>query len=494
MTPLPQRDVNIIVAGSLLAMFLAALDQTVVATALTSIAADLGGLTLVSWVVTAYLLTSTCATLIAGKLSDMHGRRPMLLAAIAIFLVGSAMSAMAGSMAMLIVARAVQGLGGGAVITVVQASVADVVAPRERGRYSGYYAVVFATSAVCGPIVGAQVTHYAGWPWIFWINLPLGLVAMLVIDRALRRAPLRRIEAAIDYAAIALFTVGATALLLFVSMGGVRLPWTSPPVLIAGAAAIVFGGLFIRRQQRVAEPILPPRFLADAVVAPIYVAMFCAFGCYLAVVVTVPIFFQIALGVPIGELGLLLIPMTLSTSIAAGFAGRYTRVKGRYKPPPLTGLPLAIGALLALAALAHDVTPMTAAMLLMLVGIGVGPCFPCSMVAVQNAVQRRDIGAVTGGLVFFRALGGAVTTAAVSSLLLGLLAVWLPSSDGASGMENLVRRPLTDAQRQLVVDAFAMVFVAIAAGLTIGLLMFARAAERPLQTRDDIARETEASS
>lgn len=490
---LPQRDVNIIVAGSLLAMFLAALDQTVVATALTSIAADLGGLTLASWVVTAYLLTSTCATLIAGKLSDMHGRRPMLLAAVGIFLVGSALSALAQSMAMLIAARAVQGIGGGAVITVVQASVADVVAPRERGRYSGYYAVVFATSAVCGPVIGAQVTHHLGWPWIFWLNLPLGLAAMLAIDRALRRAPVRRIAAKIDYAAIAQFTVGSAALLLFVSTGGVRLPWTSPPVLVAGALAVVFGGLFLRRQRHAAEPILPPRFLADAVVAPVYLAMFCAFGCYLAVVVTAPIFLQVALGVPVAALGLLLIPMTLLTSIAAGFAGRYTRVKGRYKPPPLAGLPLAVGALLALAVLAHDLTPAGAALLLMVVGIGIGPCFPCSMVAVQNAVDRRDIGAVTGGLVFFRALGGAVMTAAASSLLLGLIAAWLPSAEGG-GLENLVRRPLTDAQRGQVVDAFAAVFATIAAALTVGVLGFARAAERPLLTREDIARETEASS
>ncbi|MCC6664153.1 MAG: MFS transporter [Polyangiaceae bacterium] len=491
---LSQRDVNIIVAGSLLAMFLAALDQTVVATALTTIAADLGGLTLVSWVVTAYLVTSTCATLIAGKLSDMHGRRPALLAAIAVFLFGSVLSALAGSMTMLIIARAVQGIGGGAVITIVQASVADVVAPRERGRYSGYYAVVFATSAVCGPIVGAQVTHYAGWPWIFWVNLPLGLAAIAIIDRALRRAPLKRIDAKVDYTAVAQFTVGAVALLLFVSTGGVRLPWTSAPVLVAAAVAAVFGVLFFRRQRRVAEPILPPRFLADAVVAPIYFAMFCVFGCYLAVVVTVPIFFQIALGVPIAELGMLMIPMTLVTSIAAGFAGRYTRVKGRYKPPPLTSLPLAIGALSLLATFAHQATPLTAAALLTLVGIGVGPCFPCSMVAVQNAVMRRDIGAVTGGIVFFRALGGAVITAGASSLLLGLIAVWLPSTESGGGLQDLLRRPLTGTERSLVIDAFAAVFFGIAAGLAAGWLLFARAAERPLRTRDDIVRETEVAS
>lgn len=486
---LPPRDVNVIVAGSLLAMFLAALDQTIVATVLTAIAADLGGLTLVSWIITAYLLTSTCATLIMGKLSDMYGRRPLILAAIGIFLLGSTLAGFAQSMPMLIAARAIQGIGGGAIITVVQSAVADVVAPRERGRFSGYYAIVFATAALLGPIVGAQITHHAGWPWIFWINLPLGLLAMLVVDRALRRVPVHASRAAIDYVAIATFSIAATSLLLFVSTGGVRLPWTSAPMIACGVSTVVFGSLFIRRQVTAAEPILAPRLLTDRAVVPIYLGMFCIFGCYLATIVTVPIYLQIALNVPLSEVGLLLIPMTLFTSVAAGFGGRFTRAKGRYKPPPLFSLAVAITALVTLAAYVHTATPTLVGCLLLLVGLGMGPCFPCSMVGVQNAVPRRDIGAATGGLVFFRALGGAMVTAAASALLLGLIAAWVPGASGVGGLENLVRQPLTPVERGLVVDAFRVAFCFIAGVLATGWLIFWQVHERPLRTSDDIVRE-----
>lgn len=489
---LPPRDVNIIVAGSLLAMFLAAFDQTIVATVLTVIAADLGGLSLVSWIITAYLLTSTCATLVMGKLSDMYGRRPLILVAIGIFLLGSTLAGFAQSMTMLIAARAIQGIGGGAIITVVQSAVADVVAPRERGRFSGYYAIVFATAALLGPIVGAQITHHAGWPWIFWINLPLGLLAMLVVDRAMRRAPVQAARTAIDYVAIALFTIGAASLLLFVSTGGVRLPWTSAPMIACGLSALVFGSLFIRRQMTAAEPILAPRLLRDPAVAPIYLAMFCIFGCYLATIVTVPIYLQIALEVPITEVGMLLIPMTLFTSVAAGFGGRFTRARGRYKPPPLFSLALGIAALFTLAASVHTATPTLVGSMLLLIGLGMGPCFPCSMVGVQNAVPRRDIGAATGGLVFFRALGGAMVTAAASALLLGLIAAWVPSASGVGGLENLVRQPLTEVERGLVVDAFRIVFCFIGGVLAIGWLIYWQVLERPLRTSDEIRREAKA--
>jgi len=485
---LPPRDVKMVVVGSLLAMFLAALDQTIVATVLTAIAADLGGLTLMSWVITAYLLTSTCATLVMGKLSDMYGRRPLILAAIGIFLLGSVLAGFAGTMPMLIAARAIQGIGGGAIITCVQSAVADVVAPRERGRFSAYYAIVFATAALLGPIVGAQVTHYAGWPWIFWINLPLGIAAMLVIDRTLRRLQTHPTRARIDYVAIVYFTVGAGALLLFVSVGGVRLPWTSTPMLTAAALALGFGFLFARRQMTAAEPILPPRLLKDRSVTPIYFAMFCVFGSYLATIVTVPIYLRIALDLPINEVGLLLIPMTLFTSVAAGFGGRYTRSSGRYKPPPLMSLMVAVAAMLTLAGFAHSATPLTVGALLMLIGLGMGPCFPCSMVGVQNAVPRRDIGAATGGLVFFRALGGAMVTAAASALLLGLIAARIPRSNGG-GLEDLVRAPLDATERAIVLDAFALVFAAIAGMLALGWLLYSQVLERPLRTRDELLQE-----
>jgi len=487
-----QRDTNLVVAGAMLAIFLAALDQTVVVTALVTIAADLGDVALMSWVVTAYLLSSTCATPIAGKLSDMLGRKWLILGSLAIFGLGAVLCAMATSMPMLIVSRLIQGTGGGAVITVAQATVADVVAPRERGRYAGYFAIVHSTAAVMGPMIGGLVTQYAGWNWIFWISMLLCLPAIALVYVALRRLPNRRVAGArIDVPGVLLFVLAAVSLLLTFSMGGVKYPWLSAPILGAGAGAIVFGLLFARRQATSPEPLLPPRFLRDPVIGRMYATIACAFGCYLSVIVMTPIFFQIALGIPVAKVGMLLIPMTLTTSICAALGGFFTRTHGRYKPPGLLGLPLAAVALAVFASLVHHMTPLGAALLLMLVGAGIGPIFPTSMVSVQNAAPRREIGAVTGGVLLSRTMGGALATAVATSLVLGLIGVWVQGVDGLGGLDDLVRRPLSDAQRSSVIDVFAVLYATVAAGLALAAILLWRVVERPLLTRDDIARKTE---
>jgi EmrB/QacA subfamily drug resistance transporter len=482
-----QRDTNVIVAGAMLTLFLAALDQTVVATALTKIAAELGNVRLIAWVVSAYLLTATCAMPISGKLSDIHGRRPVLIAALGIFLAGSLICANAPSMAALIAGRAVQGIGGGALMTLSQSVVADVVAPRERGRYAGYFATVFASSAVLGPVLGGFVTHYIGWPFIFWLNLPLGVLAYFITNRALKRMPVQRRPARVDYLGVALFAAAATSFLLALSSGGVMLSWTSPLLLSAFAAAVVLGGLFVKRQTEVAEPILPPKFFADAVIGPVYLALFCLFGSYLATIVMVPIFLQVALGVPVNEVGILLIPLTLTTATFASLAGRYTRWSGRYKPPPLISLPIAIAALLGLAVSIKYASPLGVAALLTVMGVGMGPMFPTSTLAVQNAAQRGDLGTVTGGLGFARMLGGAVLTAAASTLVLGLAAQWVTGLGGVNGLQDLVRRPLDPAQRAQLIDVFAVLFAGLAGMMTLGWALFWRVAERPLQERKDMA-------
>jgi EmrB/QacA subfamily drug resistance transporter len=484
-----QRDTNVIVAGAMLTLFLAALDQTIVATALTKIAADLGDVHLIAWVVSAYLLSSTCVMPIAGKLSDIYGRRPVMIAALGAFLAGSIVSATAPTMAALIAGRAAQGIGGGALMTLSQSVVADVVAPRERGRYAGYFATVFASSAVLGPVLGGFLTHYLGWPLIFWINLPLGILAFFISSRALKRMPALNRPARVDYLGVLLFAAGATALLVALSSGGVVLPWTSPVLLALFGTAVLLGGLFVKRQTEVAEPILPPKFFADAVIGPVYAALFCLFGSYLAVVVMVPVFLQVALGVPVNQVGMLLIPLTLTTATCASLAGRYTRWSGRYKPPPLVSLPIAIAALLGLAASIRHASPLGVAALLTVLGIGVGPMFPTSTVAVQNAAQRGDMGAVTGGLGFARMLGGAVMTAVASSLVLGLAARWVAGLSGVGGLQELVRRPLDAAERAQITDVFSVLFAALACTMAVGWVLFWRVAERPLQERKDLAGE-----
>ena len=480
-------ETRIIVIGAMLAMFLSALDQTIVATALPPIARDLGDFALISWVITAYLLTSTCVTPIVGKLSDLHGRRPLLMICLVAFMVGSALCALAPTMVALILARALQGLGGGGLITLAQTIVADVVAPRERGRYAGYFAAVWASAALLGPTLGGVVTQYYGWPWIFWINLPLGLAALLITERALRKLPAEQHRSPIDYASIALLSGATVALLLVLSLGGKRFAWTAPEMLGLAALAVVLAALFVRAQLRSAEPVLPPRFLGDAVIGPALAAIFVIYGSYLALAVLTPIYFQVALGAPVGEAGLLMIPLLLSSTVTANVAGRWTRHSGRYKRPPLVGLPVTVLALAILAVFAERLSSAAASAVLMIAGFGMGPIFPCSTLAAQNAVERRDLGAVSGAIGFARALGGAIFVAGASALLLGLIVGALPESGHLASLEDLARRVLPSDARAAIAGAFGIIFGVIAGCFAVGLAIFARIEERTLRDRPAIA-------
>jgi len=480
---LTQSEIRTIVLGALLALFLSALDQTIVATALPSIGRELGDFELISWVVTAYLLTSTCATPILGKLSDLYGRRLMLLGCLVLFLVASALCALSTTMTMLIAARALQGVGGGGLLTLAQTVIADVVAPRERGRYAAYFATVWAGSALIGPTLGGALTQYAGWPWIFWINLPLGLLAIGIVDRALRKLPVPRVKARIDFTSVALLSLGTVALLLGLSWGGTAFPWASLPIAATAAVAVAAGWLFFRRQGRVEQPILPPRFLGDAVVGPVLLSVFLAFGGYLVLAVLAPTYLQVALQAGTGEVGLMMIPLMVSTTVTASLCGRYITRTGTYRRPPMVGLPVAIVAALVLAAMATHATPLIASGLLMIVGLGVGPIFPASMVASQNAAAIRDLGAVTGAVGFSRALGGAILVAAGSALVLGLIVAWSPSVASVSGLEELVRRPLGETERVAIARAFAVLFAAVAAVFALSLLIYLRVEHRPLRTQ-----------
>ncbi|HMZ10060.1 MAG TPA: MFS transporter, partial [Plasticicumulans sp.] len=316
--PLTAAEVRAVVLGSVLALFLAALDQSIVATALPAIAAELGRVELMSWVVTAYLLASTCATPVLGKASDVLGRRRVLAGCLIVFLGGSVLCSLATSMPMLIAARALQGLGGGGLITLAQATVADVVPPRERGRYVAYFASVWACAGLLGPTLGGLLTQYLGWPWIFWINLPLGLAALVITDRVLRRLPVRGgTRGRIDLPGIVLLSTATTALLLALSFGGHRWPWASAPILGLLALAVVPALLFAHRQRHTAEPLLPPAFFRDPVVAPTGAALFLVFGGFLAVAVLVPAWLQIGLGRGAAAAGLLMMPMSLAAPLTA---------------------------------------------------------------------------------------------------------------------------------------------------------------------------------
>jgi MFS family permease len=249
------------------------------------------------------------------------------------------------------------------------------------------------------------------------------------------------------------------------------------------AIALLGGWLFFRRQARAPEPILPPRFLGDTVVGPVLLSVFLGFGGYLALAVLAPTYLQVALQVGTGTVGLLMIPLMVSTTVTASLSGRYITRTGTYRRPPMIGFPVAIAAALVLATLAPHASPVVASGLLMIIGLGVGPIFPASMVAAQNAAAARDLGAVTGAVGFSRALGGAILVAAGSALVLGLIVAWMPSIASVSGLEELVRRPLGDQERTAIARAFGVLFAAVAGIFALSLVIYLRVEQRPLRSR-----------
>ncbi len=483
-SPAPSpADVRAILIGAMLSMFLSALDQTIMAPALPTVARELGDFTLLSWIVTAYLLTSICVTPLIGKLSDLYGRWPVMATSLVIFMASSVLCALAPNMLTLIIARGLQGLGGGGLIPLAQTIVGDVISPRDRGKYAAYFSIVWASSAILGPTIGGGLTEWLGWPSIFWVNIPLGCLALVIVGRALRRLPRERHDARIDLTSSALLTGATVTLLLVLSLGGKRLPWLSPETLGLAVTALALAVLFIRRQARASEPIVPLRFLRDTVIRPTLAAGFMTYGCYLSVTVLIPIYLQVALGVSAGETGLLMIPTMLSSTVTANMCGTYSQRTARYKLPILLGVPVAIAGLVLFALLAHRLSPWSASLLLMLVGMGIGPTFPGSTVAVQNAVERRDLGTVSGALAFSRSLGAAIIIAAASALVLGLVAGALPSTGQVSSLEDLTTAELPEAARAAVATAFSVTFGALAVGLAVALAFFACVEERPLRGR-----------
>lgn len=476
---LAQTEVRQIVAGVLLALFLAALEQTIVATALPSIAGELGDFGLISWVVTAYLLSSVCATPIAGKLSDIYGRRPALLCSLVIFVTGSVLCALSKDMISLILARTIQGFGGGGMMTLTYAVVADVVSPRERGRFAGYFSTVWISAALLGPVLGGLLSQHVGWPWIFWINIPLGLSIILISDKALRKIPVARRPGKVDYPGIAWLCIGAIALLLAVSLGGNRLAWRSPEIIFLAITTFVASALFVRRQRVAPEPVLPLRFFSDRVIGPVLGTGFLVLGSYFALIVLTPVFFQFALNVSAGKAGLLMIPMMLATSGSAVLGGTYNRRSGRYRTPVLVGLPISVLCLVAISIFVEKLSPAGASCLLAGVGLGLGSLFPCSIVAAQNAASPRDLGAVSAAVVLSRALGGAVMTAVFTAILLSLVTPTAPQTGAAIHLGSLMDTT-SPSSRALVLTAYARLWFSIALAMVVGCILYATVEDRPL--------------
>ncbi|MGH6984501.1 MAG: MDR family MFS transporter [Stellaceae bacterium] len=428
-----------ILSGALIGLLLAALDQTVVVTALPAIADDLNGIQHLSWIVTAYLLTSTASTPIYGKLSDLYGRRRLIIVGICVFVAASAFCASAQSMGQLIAARALQGIGGGALISMSQAIIADVISPRERGKYQVYMSGVWALASVGGPVLGGVFVQYLTWRWVFWINLPIGALGLVLCWNALKRLPVHGGYSRIDYLGAAVLIPGVVALLLVASWGGVEFPWLSPPILGLTGAGILLLVLFALQELRALEPLLPPRLFVSPVILTANLIGFVVSAGMFGATVLLPVFIQLVLGKDAGDTGLMLIPLMGGTVLGAYPTGQWMRASGRYKKAPMLTLCFAIVAFGALAFANGASSTWYVDCFVGLLGIGMGGAMPATLVAAQNAAEARDIGAATASVAFFRSLGGSFGAAFLWAVLLAALEARL-AQVGAAGMANALLR------------------------------------------------------
>jgi EmrB/QacA subfamily drug resistance transporter len=406
-----------VISGIVLCMLLAALDQTAVVPAVPAIARDLHSYGHVAWIVTAYLLTSTAVTPVFGKLSDTYGRRALLIPAIAIFILASILCAISQSLPELIVFRGLQGIGGGGLLAMAQAAIADVVSSRERGRYQGYLAGTWAVASIAGPVMGGYVTDDLSWRWIFWFNLPLGLLAIYLCDRALRLFVVIPKHSRIDVTGAGLLTGSISALLIMLSWGGTEYSWVSAPVLLMGLLGLCLLGMLVWQEHRARDPLLPPRLFAnDNFLCGVAVAFFASLGVFVGTFL-LPLDFQLLHGYDAETSGLLIMPFLVANTAGAYVAGRLTRRLGKTKTIILLGLGSAAVGLLLLATSGAGTSPVLIMSESIILGTGVGMCGPTAIVVVQNTVERRDLGVATGAFLVLRSMGGAFGSTIAGALL-----------------------------------------------------------------------------
>ncbi|MEN5083347.1 MDR family MFS transporter [Bosea sp. TWI1241] len=471
---LSHADIRKIMLGIMLAMFLAALDQTIVATAMPTIGRELGDVTHLPWVVTSYLLASTAVTPLYGKLADIHGRRVVLLGGIVIFVLGSAACALAPSLWLLVVARFLQGLGGGGLIALAQTIIGDMVPPRERGRYQVYIASVFFSSSLLGPVLGGLIAETLHWSVIFWINLPLGLLAYLMTDRALRRLPRHERRHALDVLGALLMTGATMTLLLALSWGGVRFPWGSPQILGLVAGSALLWACFGWRLRTAREPLIPLAILANPVVRHGTIAAGFGMGTFIGLTIYLPLYFETVAGLSAARSGLGLLPLTCGTVIGATSSGRALTRLVHYKRVPVAGLCVALLGTAVLIAFAGRLPLVAFCLLLGVISVGFGMLLPVATVSIQNAVPLHQLGTATATANFFRQIGGALIVAVFGAIVIGGI--------GASGPGlHAEALQLGSVARETMVRLFQYVFAATFAGFALALFFLLRMKELPLR-------------
>jgi EmrB/QacA subfamily drug resistance transporter len=439
-----RRDILVSFSGLLLSMLLASLDQTIVSTALPTIAGDLGGLQDLSWVVTIYLLATTASTPLWGTFGDMYGRKRLLLTAIVVFLIGSALCGTAWNLAALVTFRGLQGIGAGGLMVMAMSVVGDIVSPRERGKYQGYIQAVFAFASVVGPLVGGFFVDTLSWRWVFYVNLPIGLIALVVIATTLPASPVGR-QHRVDYSGAALLVAGVCALLLATEWGGRSYSWHSGQVLGLLAVAVLCAIGFVLRERVAAEPILPLSMLANPVVAVAAITLFTVSACFFAANVYLPTYLQVVLGRGATNAGLQLLPMLLMIMVATTVSGWLVTRTGRYKVFPMIGTLLIAVAMWLFAQLGPNTSFPVVAADMVVMGLGFGLITQIMVVAVQNAVEQRKIGTATASTNFFRSLGGSLGLALFGAIFSARLHTGLTGA-AASGLRSADPRSLTPGQ------------------------------------------------
>jgi EmrB/QacA subfamily drug resistance transporter len=476
------RQILIAFSGLVLAMLLAALDSTIVSTALPTIVSELGGLDHLAWVVTAYLLAQTVVTPIYGKLGDLYGRKIVLQSAVVLFLIGSALCGLSRSLTQLIIFRAVQGLGGGGLVVSTQAIVGDLVPPRERGRYQGIFGAVYGLSSIAGPLLGGFFTTNFSWRWIFYINLPFGIAALVVLAATLPGRTQRKGHT-IDYVGAALLAVALSGITLLSDLGGSAYAWSSPAMISLIVGSLILLALFVATELRAKEPVMPPRLFGNrafSVAAAIaFVVGFALFGS----VTYFPVYLQVVKGVSPTASGLQMIPMMGGMLVMSIFSGQMISRTGRYKKFPVIGTAIMTVGLFLLARLTADTTRLTASLLLLILGVGLGMVMQVLVIAVQNAVEYRDLGVATSGNTLVRLMGGSLGTAVLGAIFASHLAASVGKQATGLSVQTLAHMP--PALRATYSAAFTAsidrVFLVAALVAAAGFLLTWLLPERPLR-------------
>jgi EmrB/QacA subfamily drug resistance transporter len=459
---LTHRETMFVVLGVLLPVFMGSLDGTILASALPSIGREFGDVHNLPWLITAYLIANTTVTTLYGKISDIHGRRTTLIISISMYMLGSLVCALAPNMFVLILGRVLHGLGGGGLTSTGMVVLGDIAAPKDRGKYYGYFSATYTTAGACGPALGGLLAEYFHWSVIFWINIPMGIVALVLVLTLLKRLPRHEQKHKLDFLGAFLIMTASVAFMLGLSMGGVTYPWTAPPILVLFAFSLVVAAGFVWRLLTAPEPLIPLAFFSSPVTRLTIAANAFGWGAVVGLHIFLPIYLQNIMGMTPFIAGLSVILLAICLNVSAGINGTILPRLKRYKLPPIVGLVIAIGALITLAWRAHEISLLEFQILLAVVGLGFGGLPPLSATMLQNSVSITTFGTAVATMQFSRNLYCTMMVAAFGAIVF--------------------TGPLEGSVASYSVEGFVRIFYAAAASFGLALLAIILVETKPLQT------------